>query len=240
MARGAVPVVMGLTVIVKMCMGTFTAGTAVSVASDCSIEGTTPFGPLATDSIIVEAEDDTTSVTVPASSFTVSISVYGIFLVGATSPISSVSQTTSESITPNPSDTNTNQDTNTISTGSIVGATIGGTLGATFLLGLGFAIIRRHRRNRVGGAKGDDVPDSSESQDSQTDQGRQFDGAFKPELEGSQISPTRFQKLELDANATRSELEVPMTNVGDGSRELQGNEIPAELEARSFRAELEG
>lgn len=168
---------------------------------------------------------------VPASDLTITATAMGIFLLGQTlggGPSQpSITSTTSAST---PSPLGPPPEAMAITTRAAVGASIGGTIALVLLLSLGFFLIRRHRkRRRIGELKAVDDQDPPVPGG-----GDNVDSTRKPELEGSDANPARFQKNELDANATRSEL------LGDtnDSRELDGSATRSELQCPT-RSELE-
>ncbi|KAI1209152.1 uncharacterized protein F4807DRAFT_427372 [Annulohypoxylon truncatum] len=203
---------------IQYCQGTFTEGVAVSVAPNCSILSSIPFGPGRTNLMNVASLGGVGSNTIPASDLTVTARAQGIFLLGQT--LSSGPNQPSETSTsaPPPSEITNSS----ISTKAAIGASIGGTITIILLLSLGFFLIRRHRkRRRIAELKAADDPDPPVPGEEDN-----VGSVRKPELEGTDTNPARFQKNELDANATRSEL------LGDtnGSRELDGNATRSELQ----------
>ncbi|KAI1406927.1 hypothetical protein F5Y13DRAFT_176122 [Hypoxylon sp. FL1857] len=227
----------------QACQATLTEGTAVSVGTGCSILSTIPFGPGQTNSLVVGSLGATGSNTVPASQLTIQASAQGIFLLGqslstqssATSPSSS---STLESNSP--TRTGSDGDPSTVSTKTAIGASIGSAMMAVVLFSLGFYLIRRHRKRKLGAAKGEEGQDPPAPGAGDDD----HHGAVKPELEGSNADPAQFKKAELDPEATRSELEGPVSKELEGkevrvTRELDGNERPQELPGDVVRYELE-
>ncbi|KAI1103570.1 hypothetical protein F4804DRAFT_224776 [Jackrogersella minutella] len=220
---------------VQNCQGTFTEGTAVSVATDCSIIGTIPFGPGLTNSLPILSMGGIGSNIVPASQLTIQASAQGIFLLGQTLTSGSSGSMSipgpSESVIGSGSD---KVYLSSISTRTAIAASVGSTLGAILILGLGFFLIRRHRKRRreMAEGKGGDAQDSSASASTPL-KAQDGDGTQKPELEGSGTDVARFDKNELDANTTRLELE------GVVSSEMEAPVAPQELDPVVIRHELE-
>lgn len=98
---------------------------------------------------------------------------------------------------------------------TIIGASIGATLGGILLICVGSFLVRDYRRKRQ--------KIEVEAHNLQLEGYSEY-GLNKPELEGSHPSPTHFVKTELDANATRAELK------GHTIEEMDGVGIVAELE----------
>ncbi|KAI1136124.1 hypothetical protein F5Y05DRAFT_420533 [Hypoxylon sp. FL0543] len=229
----------------QLCQATLTEGTAVSVGSGCSILSTIPFGPSVTQSLVVGSLGAAGSNTVPANQLTIQASAQGIFLLGQSlSSESSASTTSSSSILESSSPAATDSDgdpVSTVSTRTAIGASVGSAVVAILLFSLGFFLIRRHRKRRLGAARGEEGQDPPKPGTGDDD----HHGVVKPELEGSNADPAQFKKAELDPNATRLELpegyvrrelegkEVPVT------RELDSNERPQELPETVVRYELE-
>ncbi|KAI1448629.1 hypothetical protein F5Y02DRAFT_414632 [Annulohypoxylon stygium] len=216
---------------IQYCQGTLTEGVAVSVSANCEILSSIPFGPNRTNLMTVASLGAVGSNIVPASDLTITATAMGIFLLGQTlggGPSQpSITSTTSAST---PSPLGPPPEAMAITTRAAVGASIGGTIALVLLLSLGFFLIRRHRkRRRIGELKAVDDQDPPVPGG-----GDNVDSTRKPELEGSDANPARFQKNELDANATRSEL------LGDtnDSRELDGSATRSELQCPT-RSELE-
>ncbi|KAI1459505.1 hypothetical protein F4805DRAFT_473047 [Annulohypoxylon moriforme] len=225
---------------IQYCEGTFTEGTAVSVAANCEILSTIPFGPDQTNLMTVALLGGGGSNTVPASQLTITATAQGIFLQGQTlesgpsqsSPTSTTSIVTPSVLIPPPPPGTYSS----ISTKAAVGASIGGTIAIVLLLSLGFFLIRRHRkRRRI--SEQDELKEVDDQDPPVPGEGDNVDGTRKPELEGSNANPALFRKNELDANATRSEL----LGDTDASRELDGNATRSELQCpTSSELELQG
>ncbi|KAI2472573.1 hypothetical protein F4781DRAFT_343496 [Annulohypoxylon bovei var. microspora] len=225
---------------------------AVSVAPNCEILSSIPFGPGRMNLVTVASMGAPGSNMVPASELTIQASAQGIFLLGQTlasgPSLPSITSTTSGN-TQSSLESFPRLDPS-ISTRAAVGASIGGTIMIVLLLSLGFFLIRRHRkRRRIDEAKTVDDQDPPVP-----GEGLDVERTHKPELEGSNANLVQFNKNELDANATRSEL-LGDVNAGgelDGNAtrselqsptnselELQGKEVPQELET-VIRYELQG
>ncbi|KAI1392731.1 uncharacterized protein F4822DRAFT_441581 [Hypoxylon trugodes] len=206
------------------CQATLTGGPAVT-SDSCDTLSTFSFGPSVTSDMTVSF-DSTSSSIFPLDNVQVSVSAGGIFLLGQTwANDPSKATATTPAASPPPG----NENESPPSTKAVIGASVGGTIGGILLLGLGALLIMRYRRRRVGRVQ--EAEAAPKPHDGPEDY-----PLYKPELDGSLASPMMYTKQELDANATRSELEGPSTH---NHAELGGNGIPAELQTDVVRAELE-
>lgn len=154
--------------------------------------------------------------TIPASDIVLSVYAMGVFLSGQTWSTSSPEPTSSltglgdakTKVTLSPASAGTNQEEPTgpgdASRGAgkeWIGAVVGSILGAALLLALGFFLVKRHREKNRGGTR---INDFQAAQDkSKYYRGHEY------ELEGSQGDNSKG-RTELDANATRAELDNDM------------------------------
>lgn len=161
-------------------------------------------------------------VRLPLRDLTVKVLATALILVGQTwSSSATIATKTSTSGLSSPVPTTGGGGLNDERQRTWIGVSIGGTIGLVVLLGIGFLILRRYRKNRRGQAT---IMHDGQPRKGSPEGGRNEYGVEKPELEGSHGTLFMGGKPELDANATRAELE------GD---------VAAELEAIT-RAELAG
>lgn len=147
----------------------------------------------------------------------VQVQVQGILLLGQTwtNTTSSTLNTVSRPSEPNETTYHSGEvSAPSISKEIIIGVSIGAVFGGILLICAGFLLIRYRRRRRIEKrATNSFVPVDF----------NQY-GANKAELEGSLPRPTCYRKAELDANATRAELEGYVVG------EMDGIGVIAELE----------